>query len=107
MSARNRVSGRVVAAARALAGISCADFAEVAGLSAEAVARIEGSGSAWIDSPRDREAVGRALEHFGLVVIDESDGMGAGVRLKFTRQDVRQVARLEDEGGIIGCDDAP
>jgi hypothetical protein len=27
--------------------------------------------------------------------------------LKFTRQDVRQIARLEDEGGVVGSDDAP
>jgi len=42
-----------------------------------------------------------------VIVIEESDGMGAGVRLKFTRQDVRQIARLEGEGGIVGSDDAP
>jgi hypothetical protein len=33
--------------------------------------------------------------------------MGAGVRLKFTRQDVKQIARLEGEGGVVGSDDAP
>jgi hypothetical protein len=33
--------------------------------------------------------------------------MGAGVRLKFACQDVRQIGRLESEGGIIGSDDAP
>lgn len=53
------------------------------------------------------EALLRGVEHFGVIVIDEADGMGAGVRLKFLRQDVRQIARLEDEGGIIGSDDAP
>ena len=49
----------------------------------------------------------RALDRFGVIVIEESDGMGAGVRLKFTRRDVSQIARLENEGGIIGSDDAP
>jgi hypothetical protein len=29
------------------------------------------------------------------------------VRLKFTRKDVRQIMRLEGEGGIVGSDDAP
>jgi len=29
------------------------------------------------------------------------------VRLKFTRQDVRQIGRLESERGIVGSDDAP
>jgi hypothetical protein len=47
------------------------------------------------------------MHHFGVVVVDESADMGAGVRLKFTRADVRQIARLEGEGGIIGSDDAP
>lgn len=35
----------------------------------------------------------------GVIVIGESDGMGAGVRLKFTRQDVKQIGRLESEAG--------
>ena len=47
------------------------------------------------------------MDFFGVVVIDEGDGMGAGVRLKFSRQDVRQITRLESEGGIVGADDAP
>jgi hypothetical protein len=42
-----------------------------------------------------------------VVVIDEADGMGAGVRLKFTRQDVKQIDRLESEGGIVRSDDVP
>lgn len=107
MSGRTQISGRVIAAARALTRISQADFAKAAGLSVEALRMIEGSGSAWVDAERDIEALYRALDHFGVIVIGESDGMGAGVRLKFTRQDVRQVARLEGEGGIIGSDDAP
>lgn len=32
--------------------------------------------------------------------------MGAGIRLKFTRQDVKQILRLEGEGGIAGSDGA-
>ena len=47
------------------------------------------------------------MDHFGVIIIEELDGMGAGVRLKFTRQDVSQIARLEGEGGIVGSDDAP
>jgi len=103
----NQISGRVIAAARALTGISQADFAEAAGLSPEAISSMEAGGSAFLRSERDVEGVNRALQHFGVIVIDETDGMGAGVRLKFTRQDVRQIARLEGEGGIVGSDDAP
>jgi hypothetical protein len=49
----------------------------------------------------------RALEAFGAMFIAEADGMGAGVRLKFTRQDVRQIGRLEGEGGVARSDDVP
>ena len=51
-------------------------------------------------------AVKRGLDHFGVVIVDESDGMGAGVRLKFTRVDTKQITRLEGEGGIVASDDA-
>ncbi len=71
-------------------------------------ALIEASGSAWLSSERDAESVSRGLAHFGVIVIDESNGMGAGVRLKFTRQDVKQIGRrLEGEGGVVRSDDAP
>lgn len=102
-----QISGRLIAAARALAGINQADFAAAAGLPVEALHLMEAGGSAGLRSEQDVEAVKRGLEHFGVIVIGESDGMGAGVRLKFTRQDVRQIARLEGEGGIVGSDDAP
>lgn len=101
------ISGRLIAAARALTGVSRADFADAAGLPMERIGFMETAGSAFLQSDRDIKAVSHALEHFGVVVIDESDGMGAGVRLKFTRQDVKQIARLEGEGGIVGSDDAP
>jgi hypothetical protein len=64
-------------------------------------------GSAWVSSDADVEAVTRGMSHFGVVIVEETDGMGAGVRLKFTRTDVRQIARLEGEGGIVVSDDAP
>jgi len=102
-----RISGRLITAARALAGVSQSDFAAAAGMPVDTLCTIEDSGSAWVQSRQDAAALIRGLEHFGVIVIQESDGMGAGVRLKFTRQDVRDVGRLEDEGGIIGSDDAP
>jgi transcriptional regulator with XRE-family HTH domain len=107
MNSQITISGRLITAARALAGISQADFAAASGLSVENLRLIEGNGSAWLQSGPDVEAVNRGLQHFGVMVIGESDGMGAGVRLKFTRQDVRQLGRLEGEGGIVGFDDAP
>ena len=68
---------------------------------------MEASGSAWLQPGSDLEAISRALERFGAVFFPESDGIGAGVRLKFMRQDVRQIARLEGEGGIVADDDVP
>jgi hypothetical protein len=107
MSSTPRISGRVIAAARTLAGIGEADFAAAAGLPLESLRGMEAGGSAYLRTERDVEAVRRGLEHFGLIVLEESDGMGAGVRLKFTRQETKQIGRLENEGGIIGSDDAP
>ncbi len=106
MSTNAKMTGRLIAAARALTGISQADFAAAAGLPVETLRLMEASGSARLDSEQV-EAVNRALDHFGVIIVEESDGMGAGVRLKFTRQDVSQIARLEGEGGIVRSDDAP
>lgn len=71
------MSGRLIAAARALSGISQMDFATVAGLPVEMLNLIEANGSARLNSDEDIEAVNRGLDHFGVIVIDESDGMGA------------------------------
>jgi len=107
MSATFAITGRIAAAGRALAGVSLTDFAEAAGLAPDILQSIERGGSAWVHPSERQEAVRRAFDFFGIVVIGEVDGMGAGVRLKHTRQDVRQIARLEGEGGITGADDAP
>jgi hypothetical protein len=78
MGGRIEISGRVVAAARALSGVSLEDFAHAAGLTVEGLNAIEASGSAWIRSDEDIDRVNRALEHFGVITIGELDGMGAG-----------------------------
>lgn len=102
-----RITGRIAAAGRALVGIGREDFARVAGIPPERIAFFEAGGSAWLPTVEDVEAVMQALEHFGGVVIVEDDNMGGGVRLKFTRQDVEQIVRLEGEGGIARSDDVP
>jgi|SRR5690554_6884820 len=106
-AANARISGRVVAAGRALAGVSAADLAAACGLPVETIINLEAKGSAWVRSEAEVAAVKRGLDHFGVVIVDESDGMGAGVRLKFTRVDTKQITRLEGEGGIVASDDAP
>ena len=107
MNAETRVTGRLIAAARTLTGISTQDLARSSGVPIETLRRMEASGSAWLQPGSDLEAISRALETFGAVFIPESDGIGAGVRLKFMREDVRQISRLEGEGGIVADDDVP
>ncbi len=99
--------GPIDAAGRALVEVGREDFAKAAGLSVDTLALLEAGGSAWVQSQSDAEAIIRALYAFGVVVVDESGGLGAGVRLKFTRQDVKQLVRLETEGGIIRPDGSP
>jgi len=101
------VTGRMVAAARALAGISLEDLAAAAGLGVAATKLAEDSGSAPLASLDEAAALTASLEHFGVVFLPESDGLGAGVRLKFTRLDVKQITRMEGEGGPVGDDDVP
>jgi transcriptional regulator with XRE-family HTH domain len=107
MNGMMRISGRLIAAARALAGVSQADLAGACGLEVETLRRLEAGGSAWVSVDAEVEAVARGMSHFGVMIVEEADGMGAGVRLKFTRADVRQIARLESEGGVVASDDAP
>jgi transcriptional regulator with XRE-family HTH domain len=106
MNSTARLTGRLVAAARALTGVSQSELAAASGIPPETVRLLESSGAAWIPDDESR-ALGRALETFGAVIIPEGDGLGAGVRLKFTRQDVRQIGRWESEGGVARPDDVP
>ena len=105
--AKVQITGRLIAAGRALVGVSTADMAVACGLSVERMASLEAKGSARVRSEAEVAAIKRGLDHFGVLIIPESDNLGKGVRLKFTRSDVRQIARLEGEGGLVGSDDAP
>jgi transcriptional regulator with XRE-family HTH domain len=53
-----------------------------------------------------RRRLRAALEAAGVVFISENGG-GAGARLKFNREEVWEVNRWEDEGGVAGEDDVP
>ena len=101
------ISGRLIAAARALTSISLNDLASTTKIPAAELARMEASDAALLPADATTETVRKALEHFGAVFIAESDGMGAGVRLKFSRLDAKQIGRLEGEGGAVGDDDVP
>jgi hypothetical protein len=101
------ITGRLIAAARALTGIGHARLSEASGLSVQTLIEMEAGGSAVLQSAAEAESVQRALESFGAMFIPEAEGIGAGVRLKFLRQDVRQIGRLEGEGGLVKEDDVP
>ena len=88
----------MILAARGLVGISRADLARASGIAVETLKQMESNGCAWLQSEGESEAVSRELERFGVIFIPESDGMGAGVRLLFKRQDIRQISSLENEG---------
>lgn len=107
MAANARITGRLITAARGLAGISKAEFAQATGMPHEVLDRIERSGGAFVEDGAEVEALLAGLVQYGVVMIPEEDEFGAGVRLKFTREDVRQIVRLEGEGGVVGSDDAP
>ena len=107
MTDKPLITGRLIAAARALTGVSQSDLASASGLSISTLAQLEASGSARLESEVDAEAVRRALEGLGAMFVAESDGIGAGVRLKFLRQDVKQIDRFENEGGMVRDDDVP
>lgn len=106
MTIEIKLTGRMAAAARALAGIGRQDFATAIGISVDELRTMEAEDSAWLDAAC-AASVARVCEKYGVVPIEEGDGMGAGVRLKFTRQDVRQINRLETEGGVARPDAAP
>lgn len=106
MTTEIKLTGRMLKAARALAGIGRQDFATAIGISVDALRTMEAEDSAWLDVD-SAATVARVCEKYGVVPIEEGDGMGAGVRLKFTRQDVKQLVRLEGEGGVARPDAAP
>ena len=100
-------SGRQIAAARAMADISQKNLANRAHISIAELKRMEAYGAALLPDDARTDAVRTALESFGAIFVPEGNGLGAGVRLKFSRQDVKQISRLESEGGIAADDDVP
>jgi len=103
----SRISGRQIAAARALTDIGQKALADRAKIPLADLLRMEAYGAAWLPADARTEAVRDALDSFGAVFVPEGQGLGAGVRLKFSRQDVRQISRLESEGGLARDDDVP
>jgi len=99
------VSVAQIAAARALTGVSQAKLALRAGLEIEDLRALEGAGHAPLELSPAIERLVSALDSFGVLLVDDGDGFGSGVRLKFSRKQAQAIGAWEDEGGIVGDDD--
>jgi hypothetical protein len=96
------ITGPLCRAARALVQWPRAQLSTASGVPKPAIRAFE---TGDVDpGPDARTALKHALETAGAVFIDE-DTLGAGVRLRFTTRDVKQLRRLEGEGGAVGEDD--
>ena len=101
------ISGGQIMAARALTGISREKLAARAKVEPSILDRLEARGTLANAAEEDLAKVCRALEELGAVFIDEKEGAGAGVRLKFSRNQTRAIDRWENEGGAAAEDDVP
>ena len=89
-------------AGRALIEWSQAQLSQSAGIDAQTIADFEKRFRAADETTRRR--LRATLEAAGVMFISENGG-GAGARLKFSREEVWEVNRWEDEGGVTGEDD--
>jgi transcriptional regulator with XRE-family HTH domain len=89
-------------AARALIEWSQAQLSQSAAIDIQTIADFERRFRKADETTRRR--LRAALEAAGVVFISENGG-GAGVRLRFSRDEVWEVNRWEDEGGLTGEDD--
>lgn len=90
-------------AARALVEWSREQLSKMAGVDVASLKSFE-EGVQSLDAALTQR-VRAALEKGGARFIEEDADGGAGVRLKFTRKDVRAIRRWEGEGGPVGDDD--
>lgn len=96
------ITGPLCRAARALVQWPRTQLATASGVAKPAIRAFE---TGDVDPGEGaRAALKHALETAGAVFLDEDD-LGAGVRLRFTKRDVKQLRRLEGEGGQVGEDD--
>jgi len=89
-------------AGRALIDWSQQQLSQAAAIDLQTVADFEKRFRAPDETTRRR--LRATLEAAGVVFISENGG-GAGARLKFSRDEVWEVNRWEDEGGVTGEDD--
>jgi len=80
----DKPTGRQIAAARALAGLTQPELAERSKVSVPTIKRMEGSDGPAVGMENNVEAVRRALEAAGVLFVD-ANGEGPGVRLRNAR----------------------
>lgn len=96
------ITGPLCRAARALVQWPRDRLAEQCGVTKKAIREFETAG---VDpGPELKAKIKQMLEQGGAVFLPEGD-LGAGVRLRHTRKDVKALNRLEGEGGPVGEDD--
>jgi DNA-binding transcriptional regulator YiaG len=81
MSGKTNLTGRQIAAARTLIGMSQADLAQSAAVSVPTVRRMESATGEAPGMVNNIAAVRRALESRGVIFLDPN-GEGPGVRLR-------------------------
>jgi len=98
------ITGSQCRAARALTELTRDRLASLSGVESAVIEAFERR----IELPDDAaiEMLQATLERAGALFIAENGG-GIGVRLKFTRSEVKRLATLENEGGISALDDVP
>jgi len=97
------LTGPLCRAARALVQWPRAQLATATGVLKPTIRAFE---TGDVDPGEEARAkLQHALESAGAVFIPEDGDLGAGVRLRFNARDVKQLRRLENEGGAVGEDD--
>lgn len=91
------ITGPQCGAARVLVEITLGRLASRSGVDRRVIEKFEQK----LDEPETDVILKlkKTLEDLGAVFIAENGG-GAGVRLKFTRSDAKQISRMENEGGM-------
>lgn len=97
------ITGSQCRAARALVRWSREQISRRSGIDAEVIAQFETGRSEPDEAIRSR--LREVLEEGGASFIEDGNGGGLGVRLKFSRKEVRAINKWEGEGGPAGDDD--
>lgn len=94
-----------IRAARAMLEWSQSELSVKTGVAPGVIEKMEASDAGLRQCSKDAvAAVTSVMESAGIQFIPENGG-GAGVRLKFSRREVKAIDGLENEGGIVGEDD--